>query len=503
MRETVIDAHDDEEEGDEEEGDEDEEDDEDDHDEEDEDDDVPEPPFPTAFPTVPSKTLHIAPMLNVSNREFRQLFRIMSRKCVLWTEMVVDETIAYSDHLEMWLGKDSNTHPIVCQIGGNNPDFCGSATQIVEQQYNYDEVNLNIDCPSDRVSGKREFGAVLMKRVETTLSVLQAMKRHTTRIPISVKCRVGIDECDDLDHVANFIRQLSPVCHRFYIHARKCVLGGLTPTQNRIVPPLNYPRVYTLCHLFPDCDFWINGGIPGLKAAKEIAYGTQMCGTIASGDDPVGDHGVPCSLCQASNGSCTAPPTVAPPNLRGCMIGRAAMDNPSMFWDVDRYFYGEDSNPCQNRRQVLVQYCEYLERTYPRRCCDDDERCTTRIPVPDFVVTTERQFCDICREMYGGIENETASSVIVQQHKTKISSRIVDRALKPIHGIFFGLQKNRSFRRACDELSRDTSIRNCGPGFILRKAMETMPAMILDQHFVKTEDLSDSDFQVHNAPRHN
>lgn len=455
----------------------------------------------TALQKLLPKTLHIAPMLNVSNREFRQLFRIMSKQCVLWTEMVVDETIAYSDHLDMWLGKDPNTHPIVCQIGGNNPDFCGPATQIVEQEYNYDEVNLNIDCPSDRVSGKREFGAILMKRVETTLSVLKAMKHHTSRVPISVKCRVGIDEYDDLDHVVNFIRQLSPVCQRFYIHARKCVLGGLTPTQNRIVPPLNYPRVYALCDLFPHCDFWINGGIPGLKAAKEIAYGTHMCGIVAIGDDSVSEHVVPCSLCQASNGSCTAPPMVAPPNLRGCMLGRAAMDNPSMFWDVDRYYYGAVSNPCQNRREVLVQYCEYLERIYPRRCCDDDERCTTRIPVPD--VVNERQYCDICREMYGGRENETTSSVVVKTHKTKISSRIVDRALKPIHGIFYGLRKNRAFRRACDELSRDTSIRNCGPGFILRKAMETMPAMILDQDFVKTENLSEGDIQVHNAPRHN
>ena len=447
------------------------------------------------------KELHIAPMLNVSNREFRQLFRIMSTRCVLWTEMVVDETIAHSDHLDMWLGFDTNTHPIVCQIGGNNADLCGRATQTVEQEYGYDEVNLNIDCPSDRVSGQREFGAVLMKRIQTTVAVLQSMKQHAKHVPISVKCRVGIDDHDDLDFVVDFVRQLSPVCQRFYLHARKCVLGGLTPTQNRIVPPLNYPRVYALCEMFPECDFWINGGIPGLKAAKLLSQGGW--GKVDCGDH----HVVPCRFCCASNGSCTAPPTIAPSNLRGCMLGRAAMDHPAMFWDVDRYFYGERYNPCQNRRQVLLKYCEYLERTYPRRCCDRDERCTTRLPVPDVVMV--REYCDICRDTYVGQDKDEDGSEPIRVDEelervpiTKISSRIIDRALKPIHGMFFGLPKNRVFRRACDDLGRDLALRNCGPGFILRKAMETMPAKILDQHFVKTEDLAEGDIQVHNAPRH-
>lgn len=111
----------------------------------------------------------------------------------------------------------------------------------------------------------------------------------------------------------------------------------------------------------------------------------------------------------------------------------------------------------------------------------------------------------MCRETYGGQDHEDADHCesLELVPTTKISARIIDRALKPIHGMFFGLPKNRAFRRACDDLSRDLALRNCGPAFILRKAMETMPAKILDQDFVKTEDLAEGDIQVHNAPRNN
>jgi tRNA-dihydrouridine synthase A len=442
-----------------------------------------------------SKTLHIAPMLHVSNREFRHLFRIMSKKCVLWTEMVVDETVVYSQEVEDHLGYDPETSPIICQIGGNSPDYAGKAVQIIEK-YGYDEINLNVDCPSDRVSGKREFGAVLMKKGAAACMMVRAMKENCT-IPISVKCRIGIDEHDSMEFVVDFISSLKPHCKKFVIHARTCTLGGLTPAQNRIVPPLNYPRVYALCDAFPDCEFWINGGISGLRAAKRICHGSG---------EAVGSHKVPCSLCNASNGSCVAPPQRAPPNLKGCMLGRAAMDNPALFWDVDRYFYGLRTNPCQNRRQVLKQYCLYLEKTYPRRCCDDDERMMTKIPAPQVVQC--REYCSVCQDMYIRDKEEkkecnaTALKSRVKFSKIKISSRVIDRSLKPVLGMFFGLPKSKTFRRVCDELSRDMTVRNCGPGFILRKAMCGMPSKILDQDFCRTENLSDAGVVMHIAPRH-
>ena len=445
------------------------------------------------------KSLHIAPMLDVSTLEFRQLMRIMSNRCVLWTEMVVDETIAYSDVLDVHLGFGEETHPIICQIGGNNPELCGRGTKIIEE-YGYDEVNLNVDCPSNRVSGVREFGAVLMKKVDTTLAVVESMKENA-RGPISIKCRVGIDDFDDLDYVAEFIRRLQPVCKRFYLHARIAILGGLTPEQNRKVPPLNYPRVYTLCELFPDCDFWINGGISGLKAAKSICYGSEACGILIPSHS---EHVVPCRLCGFSNGSCIAPPAISPSNLRGCMLGRAAMDNPSMFWDVDRYFYDLESNPCRNRREVLDKYCEYLERMYPRRCCDRDSRVTVNISAMGVIM--DAPFCAMCRDMCCAPDSDESKPCLeiaakpADKSEVKISSRVIDRSLKPILGIFFGLPKSKTFRRTCDKLSRDLAVRNCGPAFILREAMKSVPVEILDQDLVKTEDLDETEVPVHASP---
>jgi len=436
--------------------------------------------------------LHVAPMLHVSNREFRQLLCILSSKCMLWTEMIVDETLAFTDNVEEHLGHDGETSRLICQIGGCSPEYVAKATRLVEE-YGYSEVNLNVDCPSDRVCGK-QFGAILMKNKDSCIQTVQAMKKNAREIFISVKTRIGIDEFEDLDFLVDFIESLTPYCKRFYIHARKCLLKGLSPAQNRIVPPLNYQRVYALCRRFPDCDFWINGGIAGLREARMIAYGSNV---------EVEHTGTPCLKCNASNGSCVAPPSPrAPPNLRGCMLGRAAMDNPSLFWDVDRYFYNHTANPCQNRRHVLEQYCDYLEQTYPRRCCDSDERMTLKIPVPE--VVHERECCDVCRDVYG---NENTSSSATDNHaagkprKAKISSRVIDRSLKPVLGIFFGLPKAKVFRRVCDDLSRDAVVRNCGPGYILRKAVRVVPDEILNQEFVKTEDLTDAHVVSHIAPR--
>lgn len=303
-----------------------------------------------------SKELHIAPMLNYSTREFSQLMRILSKHLTLWTEMVVDETVAHSPNLDEHLAYDESQHPIVCQIGGNSPELCGEATSIVMERCGYDEINLNIDCPSERVSGKREFGACLMKKAELAKQIIAEMQANAplSESRVSVKCRIGVDEWDDLEFAADFIRTLQPVCSRFYLHARKCVLGGLmNARQNRSVPPLNYPRVYALCDMFPDCQFWINGGIRTLEEAKLIAHGWNFgCGSISSDNNENGaqyqkeeqnsNHQVPCAICNLPYGSCTQPPVIAPFNLKGCMMGRAAMDDPCLFNNADKYFFDEE-----------------------------------------------------------------------------------------------------------------------------------------------------------------
>ena len=178
------------------------------------------------------------------------------------------------------------------------------------------------------------------------------------------------------------------------------------------------------------------------------------------------------------------------------MMGRAALDDPSLFFDVDRAFYGEAANPTRNRRQVLERYCQYLERTYPRRCCDDDGRVTFEYPAPDVAPSEDGGgggYCHICEGVYssssGGVGGGGAA--IRRGRGTegglKIAARIVARSLKPVQGIFNGVPRSRAFRRTCDRLGRDPSVRNCGPGFILRKAMEAIPASVLDQDFVSEE----------------
>lgn len=440
------------------------------------------------------KELHIAPMLHYSTREFRQLIRILSKRAIVWTEMVVDDTIQHAHNLDDHLQYDIEQHPIICQIGGNSPQLCGHATSVIIEQHNYDEVNLNIDCPSERVSGKREFGAILMKKAKLAKDIVREMQSNannatTGEANVSVKCRIGVDDLDDLEFAAEFISALQPVCKRFYLHARKCVLDGLmNARQNRSVPPLNYPRVYQLCRMFPDVEFWINGGIKTLEEAKLIAYGRRCIDNCNSNNEQQLDksyHVVPCKLCNMPYGSCIEPPVTAPNNLRGCMMGRAANENPCLFHDVDRYYYGDEFNPCSNRRQVLEQYCQYIEQRYPRRCCISDD---------------DYNYCRICADVYGPPEcrkmddkstldlmtsnsNGCNNSIRTKSKKSKITGPDIAKCLKPVQGIFHGIPSSRVFRRVCDKLGQDSKIRNCGPGYILRKAMQSVPPDILDQEF--------------------
>lgn len=343
--------------------------------------------------------LHIAPMLDVTGREFRQLMRILSKRAVLWTEMVVDTTILYtssslsssssgsssssfsSDKMDFHLGYEQpNSHPIVCQLGGSDPVQLKAAARTVVR-YGYDEINLNMDCPSDRVAGRRQFGAVLMKQPDVAANAVRALheasceyhqqqmqqqqqqqqqyagdddagsERPITKI--SVKTRIGVDDMDSLDESIRLIRRLRDDggCRTFHMHARKAILGGkLNPAQNRSVPPLNYQHVYDLCRTFSDCEFYLNGGIRTLRAAKELCYGRLRPGMDDHNNDDVkGNEGqhhgvIPCTICNFPNGSCIAPPpsaTKVPSNLCGVLLGRVALDNPCMLWDVDRYFYGE------------------------------------------------------------------------------------------------------------------------------------------------------------------
>ncbi|CAD7937145.1 unnamed protein product [Amoebophrya sp. A120] len=376
-------------------------------------------------PTFGTKTLDLAPMLDVTTREFRYFMRLLSRRMVNWTEMHVDQTILHSDNLDYHLDYCRVEEPMVLQLGGNDPDTCAKATEIIAgEKYQYKHVNLNCGCPSDRVSGKGEFGAVLMKKPETVRDVMQAIaeacKEKNLAVDLSVKTRIGVDDCDNSEFLEKFITVVRESgVRKFILHARKCILKGLTPAQNRSIPPLNYARVFEMCDKFPDCEFWLNGGVKTLRQAKELAYGTattveeretaqkrrktcqkQNEETSAAPGEAARNEGkqeqkverpsTPVAenvslemeadttsarseetagqfLSEYPNANCH-PRTHAPANLRGVMLGRAAMENPSIFADADRYYYGDTENPNQTRRQVLDKYCAYLEQLYPPQC---------------------------------------------------------------------------------------------------------------------------------------
>lgn len=447
-----------------------------------------------ALPTQQHKELHIAPMMGVTNREFRQLMRILSKRAILWTEMIADNTIVYTKHLDRPLEYERhNSHPIVVQLGGNNADHLRKATEIVLRDYDYDEVNLNCGCPSSRVAGRNEFGAILMKQKDVAEAAIQAMmegaqhaaKDGRLQRPISVKCRIGVDDNDSLDDLVDFIQRMCKHCNIFHLHARKAIIGGLNPVENRNVPPLNYPRVYEICRLFPDCQFIINGGIKSLHAAKDLCYGAKEEGVDAARHHVCA--GVPCSICNFDNGSCIAPPPFpAPSNLIGCMVGRIAMENPCSLGDIDRFFYGEPTNPCRNRREVVDKYCTYLESIYPRRCCDLNTFQTCHITEQEEIVS-EFDCCPRCWDIYypdgQGDATIQVAPTDYQTHesKPKIKTHIMSRAAKPIQNIFFGLPYAQKFSRECENLVRDLGFRNCGPGALIRKAIRVMPDEILER----------------------
>jgi tRNA-dihydrouridine synthase A len=238
-------------------------------------------------------------MLDWTDRHFRQLLRLISRRTLLYTEMVTVGAILHGDrarHLDF----DAAEHPVALQLGGSEPDALAACTRIAAE-WGYDEVNLNVGCPSDRVQSGR-FGACLMADPALVARLVGAM-REAAGIPVTVKSRIAIDEMEEWPTLEGFIRAVSAAgCTRFVVHARKAWLQGLSPKENRDIPPLRYDLVYRLKQTFPDLDISINGGIRTLdEAAAHL------------------DH------------------------VDGAMIGRAVYESPWMLADADRRFYGGEA----------------------------------------------------------------------------------------------------------------------------------------------------------------
>lgn len=258
--------------------------------------------------TPTSHKFSVAPMMEWTDRHERYFLRQISRRALLYTEMVTAEAVIHGDR-ERLLGFSASEHPIALQLGGADPGRMALAAE-VGQEYGYDEVNINVGCPSDRVQSGR-FGACLMGEAEVVAASVRAMAQATD-LEITVKSRIGIDDQDSYDFLRGFVEVVAAAgCKTFIVHARKAILSGLSPKQNREIPPLDYDRVYRLKADYPQLEIVINGGIETLTQCQDHL-----------------DH------------------------VDGVMVGRVAYQSPYMLAGVDRGIYGDAA--AQASREDLV-----------------------------------------------------------------------------------------------------------------------------------------------------
>ncbi|XSG81176.1 MAG: tRNA dihydrouridine(20/20a) synthase DusA [Methyloligella sp. ZOD6] len=212
-----------------------------------------------------SHRISVAPMMEWTDRHCRYFLRLISRSAYLYTEMVTADAVIHGDRPRL-LGFDETEHPVALQLGGSDPARLAEAARIGEA-FGYDEINLNIGCPSDRVQSGR-FGACLMAEPELVADCVTAMEEAVS-VPVTVKCRIGIDDQDTEESLDRFIDTVAEAgCESFFVHARKAWLEGLSPKENRDVPPLDYPRVYRLKERRPELEIVINGGIASVEEAQ-------------------------------------------------------------------------------------------------------------------------------------------------------------------------------------------------------------------------------------------
>ncbi len=259
----------------------------------------------------------IAPMMGWTTPYYRYFFRLICKKAQLYTEMISTGAILNSPHRERLLTVNSAEKALAIQLGGGIVSDLAKAAKIVEP-YGYTEINLNVGCPSDRVQSGC-FGAVLLKHPARVAECIAAMSA-AVKLPISIKTRIGVDEYESYDYLAHFIEQVSLAgCKTFVIHARKAWLQGLSPKENRQIPPLNYAWVYQIKRDFPQLNIVLNGGIDHLMQANEHL---QFVDAV--------------------------------------MIGRAAWYNPYLFAELDGLL-NESPQPIPSRKSIALAYLPYLE----------------------------------------------------------------------------------------------------------------------------------------------
>ena len=284
-----------------------------------------------------NRRLSIAPMLDCTDRHERYFLRLISKHILLYSEMVVANAVLHAKP-EQFLGHEAFEYPAVLQLGGSNPADLAQASKLVEAA-GFQEVNLNCGCPSDRVQNGN-FGACLMKSKSLVADCFKAMQ-DAVSIPVSIKCRIGVDEFDSWEFFEDFIQTIKDAgCRIFIIHARKAWLQGLSPKENREVPPLHYDFVHRLKKEMPELNISINGGIKTLDQVEEQLK-----------------------------------------DLDGVMVGREAYENPWFLRDADERIFGnirpESDNPADiiagkarpaTRKALLEAYLPYVEKQTAEGC---------------------------------------------------------------------------------------------------------------------------------------
>ena len=264
----------------------------------------------------PNRRFSIAPMMDWTDRHYRFFARLLSTEAVLYTEMVTSGALIYGDK-ERHLQYNQEEHPVALQLGGSNPDDLATCAKMAEE-YGYDEVNLNVGCPSDRVQNNM-IGACLMGHASLVRDCLSAMSANC-HLPVTVKHRIGIDDQDSYGFLCDFVGTvMESGCRTFIVHARKAHLQGLSPKENREIPPLRYDTVYALKRDFPDCEIIINGGI---KTIDECI-----------------DHLA---------------------HVNGVMLGREAYQNPWLLAEVDALIYAKESSAV-SRHEIIRKLYPYID----------------------------------------------------------------------------------------------------------------------------------------------
>ena len=261
----------------------------------------------------------VAPMMDRTDRHERFFLRSLSKKAYLYTEMINANAVLFGNQNDL-LKFNECEHPLAIQLGGNDPIKLSEAASISESN-GYDEINLNIGCPSTKVQNGN-FGAILMKNPNLVAKCVRAIT-NKVNIPVSIKCRIGVDDMDEEEDLNTFIQKVSDSgCRVFIVHARKVWLKGLSPKENRNIPPLNYERVYKLKDKFPELEIIINGGLESIEDSKNHLT-----------------------------------------KVDGVMMGRKAYEDPFQLTKVDHLLFGKPQI-YKTRGEIFLEMIPYIIQQY-------------------------------------------------------------------------------------------------------------------------------------------